>query len=167
MVNGWAPSTLDAPIGAWGADTLQRAGVAHRGIFSNTAAEYSVIAGTIDSANQPLSGDRRYTIRVEKKDFPKVAAYWGITIYGLPDRLLRPNAANRWAVNIGIDKGVKFNADGSLDIYVQKEPPGKDKEANWLPAPDGPFQLIFRMYSPTDPAIYFGDYAPPAINRVN
>jgi hypothetical protein len=166
VVNGLATATIDAPTGAWGFDTWQRAGVAHCGIYSNTAAEYSIIAATADNQGQPLTGDRTHVIHMDQKDFPKVAAYWGVTIYRLPERLFFPNPVNRRMVN-SLDKAVKYHADGSLDIYIQKASPGQDREANWLPTPDGPLQLIFRMYSPTDPAIYFGEYAPGVVKRVN
>jgi hypothetical protein len=166
IVNAWAVATPDSPTGAWGLDTLQRAGLAHRGIYSNTSAEYAIIAATSDADGQPLTGDRKYVISMKKEDFPKVNAYWGVTIYKLPERLFFPNAVQRWMVN-SLDKAVKYNADGSLDIQIQKDSPGKDKEANWLPTPEGPFQLVFRMYGPTDPKIFFGEYAPGPVRRVN
>ncbi|MNE75739.1 hypothetical protein D3C80_1719240 [compost metagenome] len=100
-----------------------------------------------------------------KGDFPKVQAYWGMTIYQLPQRLLYPNPVSRWTVN-SIDHDLQYNRDGSLDIYIQREAPA-GREANWLPSPDGPFQLIFRAYRAEDPAIFRGDWAPPAIRRVD
>jgi hypothetical protein len=94
-----------------------------------------------------------------------VDAYWGLTIYELPSRYLFPNPVHRWTVN-SIDKRVKYNADGSLDIYVQRSSPGKDKEFNWLAAPEGQFQIIFRAYRASDRKMYMGEWAPGAIKRV-
>jgi len=165
LVNGWGVPQLDQPVGAFGYDYLQRAGVAHRGIYSNTADEYAAMAGVLDTEGRPLDGRQRYVLHFAKDAFPKVQAYWGLTIYQLPQRLLYPNAAGRWTIN-SIDHGLQYNPDGSLDIYIQREAPA-GHEANWLPSPDGGFQLIFRAYRAQDPAIFRGDWAPPAIRRID
>ncbi|MGE8064412.1 DUF1254 domain-containing protein [Pseudomonas sp. NPDC089569] len=165
VVNGWGVPQLDQPVGAFGHDYLQRAGVAHRGIYSNTADEYAAMAGIADTEGQPLKGDRRYVLHFDKGAFPAVQAYWGLTIYRLPERLFYPNPIQRWTVN-SVDKTLKYNADGSLDVYIQREVP-QGHETNWLPSPDGPFQLILRAYRATDPAIFKGEWAPPAIRRVD
>ncbi|MNO81719.1 hypothetical protein D3C76_729720 [compost metagenome] len=165
LVNGWGVPQLDQPVGAFGYDYLQRAGVGHRGIYSNTADEYAAMAGVADTEGRPLDGRQRYVLHFAKGDFPKVQAYWGLTIYQLPQRLLYPNAVSRWTVN-SIDHDLQYNPDGSLDIHIQREAPA-GREANWLPSPDGPFQLIFRAYRAEDPAIFRGDWAPPAISRID
>ncbi|WP_394562092.1 DUF1254 domain-containing protein [Aquipseudomonas alcaligenes] len=165
LVNGWGLPQLEQPVGAFGYDYLQRAGLAHRGIYSNTADEYAAMAGIADTEGRPLDGKQRYVMHFAKGDFPKVQAYWGLTIYQLPQRLFYPNPVSRWTVN-SVDKSLQYNADGSLDILIQPEAP-QGREANWLPSPNGPFQLIFRAYRAEDPAIFIGDWAPPAIRRID
>ena len=73
------------------------------------------------------------------------------------------NDINRFA--IGDRDALKFNADGSLDIYIQNKNPGTDKESNWLPAPKGPFNLLMRLYYPKT-AILDGSWAPPPVKKV-
>ncbi|BAN48672.1 DUF1254 domain-containing protein [Metapseudomonas resinovorans] len=165
VVNGWGVPQPDQPVGAFGYDYLQRAGLAHRGIYSNTADEYAAMAGIADTEARPLDGNQRYVLHFAKGDFPKVEAYWGLTIYRLPERLFYPNPASRWTLN-SVDKGLQYNPDGSLDVLIQREAPA-GREANWLPSPDGPFQLIVRAYRAEDPAIFVGDWAPPAIRRID
>ncbi|WP_419712708.1 DUF1254 domain-containing protein [Pseudomonas sp. NFX224] len=165
LVNGWGVPQLGQPVGAFGYDYLQRAGVGHRGIYSNTADEYAAMAGIADTDGQPLNGNNHYVLHFDKGAFPAVQAYWGLTIYRLPERLFYPNPTGRWTVN-SVDKSLKYNDDGSLDVYIQRQAP-QGQEANWLPSPDGPFQLILRAYRATDPGIFNGDWAPPAIRRVN
>ncbi|MFR0693557.1 DUF1254 domain-containing protein [Enterobacterales bacterium AE_CKDN230030158-1A_HGKHYDSX7] len=165
LVNGWGVPQLEQPVGAFGYDYLQRAGVAHRGIYSNTSDEYAAMAGVLDTEGRPLDGRQRYVLHFAKDAFPNVGAYWGLTIYRLPERLLYPNAVSRWTIN-SIDKGLQYNPDGTLDIYIQREAPA-GREANWLPSPEGGFQLIFRAYRAQDPAIFQGDWAPPAIRRID
>ena len=95
---------------------------------------------------------------------PPADAFWSITIYD-KDGFQVPNPINRFA--IGDRDKLSFNADGSLDIYVQAAPPGKDKESNWLPAPkNAPFQPTLRIYSPR-PEVADGTWAPPPIRRVH
>ena len=87
-----------------------------------------------------------YVMRFEKGQLPPVDAFWSLTMYDT-DFFFVPNAINRYDLRQR-DKFVT-NADGSVDMYIQAESPGKDKEANWLPAPKGKFVLVMRMYAPT------------------
>lgn len=165
IVNGWVVGTPVDQVGAFGFDYLQRAGMAHRGIYANTSDEYMAAAAVFDSEVKPLTGAESYVIHMDKDQLPKVEAYWGLTIYELPSRYLFPNPVQRWTVN-SIDKRVKYNADGSLDIYVQRASPGKEKEFNWLAAPEGQFQILFRAYRASDRKMYMGEWAPGGIKRV-
>ena len=100
--------------------------------------------------------------------FPPVNAFWSVTIYDGKSQLLIKNPINRYLINSPMLSGMNKNPDGSLTLYVQKASPGKAKEANWLPAPDGPVYLVMRLYWPKDtpPSILpagEGTWKPPAI----
>ena len=108
--------------------------------------------------------DHKYVIHFEKGQFPPVKAFWSITLYD-PDFFFVPNSINRYELS----QRNKFitNKDGSVDMYLQAESPGKGKEANWLPAPKGKFVLVMRLYWPTTtpPSILDGSWKPPAVTR--
>ena len=93
---------------------------------------------------------------------PPVNAFWSITLYD--PRASRSETLNRFAVSSWMP--FKYNADGSLDLYFQNESPGKDKEANWLPAPKGPFNLCMRLYAPKSEALT-GKWNPPPVTRAD
>ena len=114
---------------------------------------------------QPLDGANRYVIHFDKDSTPPVNAFWSITMYDA-NSFFVANPINRYAISSWMP--LKKNADGSLDIYVQAESPGKDKESNWLPAASGPFNLTLRMYWPTEtpPSIMDGSWKPPAVTKV-
>ncbi|MEA5544577.1 DUF1214 domain-containing protein, partial [Limnoraphis robusta CCNP1324] len=113
----------------------------------------------VDSTGQPLDGMHDYTIHFEKADLPPVDAFWSITLYD-QDGFQVGNPLNRFAVSSWMP--VVYNADGSLDLTFQNESPGKDREANWLPAPKGPFNLTMRLYAPHSDALT-GKWNPPAV----
>jgi hypothetical protein len=96
-----------------------------------------------------------------KQELPPVNAFWSITLYDA-DGFAFPNPLNRYA--LGDRDPLKYNADGSLDLYFQKNLPGKEKEANWLPAPAGDFGLFMRLYAPR-PEVRDGRWQPPAVRR--
>jgi len=116
-----------------------------------------------DSAGQPLHGARRYTMHFEKGQVPSVKAFWSLTLYD-PDGYFTANPIKRYA--IGDRDALKFNADGSLDLYIQHDSPGSDKESNWLPAPAASFNLALRMFWPAEQVIS-GEWTPPAVVAVN
>jgi hypothetical protein len=100
-----------------------------------------------------LDGSKhKYTLTFAKDQFPPVNAFWSVTMYDGKTQLLIKNPINRYLINSPMLPGMKKNADGSLTLYIQKDSPGKDKEANWLPAPDGPIYLVMRLYWPKDRA---------------
>src|SRR5246127_4424990 len=99
---------------------------------------------------------------LKKGAAPPVNAFWSITLYD-PQGFQVGNALNRFAVSSWMP--FKYNADGSLDLYFQNESPGKDKEANWLPAPKGGFNLTMRLYGPKSEALT-GKWNPPPVTIV-
>src|SRR5262249_2883357 len=117
----------------------------------------------VDGNGQRLSGTNRYVLHFDKAELPPADAFWSITLYD-KDSFQVPNPINRFA--IGDRDGLIFNTDGSLDIYVQSDSPGADKEANWLPAPNGaPFSLTMRIYSPRREALD-GTWSPPPVKTL-
>lgn len=108
---------------------------------------YPVIA--VDAAGQSLTGINKYTITFAGDQLPPAKAFWSITMYNLPQRILVANPINRYLLNTPMMPNWTKNADGGYTFYIQNESPGKDKEANWLPAPDGPFYMVMRLYTPS------------------
>jgi hypothetical protein len=119
----------------------------------------------VDGAGKSLNGANRYRLRFGKGEAPPVNAFWSVTLYG-PDSFFVANSINRYAISswMPLERG----ADGSLEIYVQKDLPGKEHESNWLPAPDGDFNLTLRMYWPKNekPTILDGSWVPPPVTQV-
>jgi hypothetical protein len=95
-----------------------------------------------DETGKPLDGTNKHTIHFDKGTMPPAEAFWSITLYD-PQGFHVANQLNRFAVSSWMP--LKYNPDGSLDLYFQNENPGRDKEANWLPAPKGPFNLTMRL----------------------
>ena len=115
---------------------------------------------TADGA--PLTGENAYQVRYNKGEFPPVHAFWSLTMYDMPDQLLVANPIERYLINSPMLPNLKLDADGGLTIYVQHNPPAKDKVSNWLPAPAGPFMLVSRLYLP-DETVLDGTWKEPAI----
>jgi hypothetical protein len=110
----------------------------------------------------PLIGANKYVLAFAKNEIPPVGAFWSITLYD-KDGFPTANALNRNA--IGDRDELKFNADGSVDLYFQNESPGKDEETNWLPTPTSDFNLAMRLYAPKL-EVLDGRWAPPAVKKV-
>ena len=132
-------------MGVYGNYYLKRAIVSQVGLGANLVEDAVYPLNLGDETGKPLDGANKYTISFEKGATPPVNAFWSITLYD-PDGFQVPNSLNRFAVSSWMP--FKYNADRSLDLYFQNESPGKDKEANWLPAPKGAFNLTMRLYSP-------------------
>ena len=116
----------------------------------------------VDRTGNALTGTAAYVIRFASGQTPPVNAFWSITMYDDQGYFV-PNRINRYALHNW--DALIYNADGSLDIYLLAQSPGTDKEANWLQAPPGPFNLTLRLYWPQPPVID-GTWQPPAIQRV-
>jgi hypothetical protein len=116
-----------------------------------------------DADGKPFSSDSRYILHFNKDQVPPVRGFWSLTMYN-EKQLFAANPIDRYA--IGDRDKLAFNPDGSLDLYIQRETPGKDKESNWLPAPaSGPFTMNLRLYWPK-PEILDGSWAPPGVKQV-
>ena len=137
-------------------DYMTRAVAAAMGIYGNTKEEAVYVGYRVDADKKPLVGAQPYVLHFEKKDLPPAKFFWSMTLYDLPARHLVANPIDRYSIG-DRTKGLKYGADGSLDLYVQNESPGKDKESNWLPAPVGPYTLIMRIYGP-ETAVFDGKW---------
>ena len=157
VANGWSMNT--DTMGVYGNYYLKRAIVAQIGLGANLPEDAIYPLNLADESGKPLDGASRYTIHFEKGASPPVDAFWSVTLYD-QDGFQVGNALNRFAVSSWMP--FEYNVDGSLDLYFQNESPGKDKEANWLPAPKGPFNLTMRLYSPKADALT-GKWDPPPV----
>ena len=159
--NGWYVAPSD--IGNFGTDYDLRAVVAVYGIAANIPAEAMYPVGSFDNHGALLNGADKYVIHIPAGDFPPVNYYWSFTAYD-QNLYLVGNSINRYAIN-QFTPGVKRNADGSLDIYVQATPPA-GHVSNWLPVPSsGQFEIILRMYGPKRSALDDA-YSYPPITKV-
>lgn len=159
--DGW--SGLPGAIGVYGNDYLTRAVVAMIGLGANPIEDAIYPVCVSDINGDSIVGEKRYTIHFAADKLPPVGAFWSLTMYdheGFPV----PNALDRYA--IGDRDALIYNADGSLDIYIQHESPGSEKEANWLPSPaSGELGLTMRLYEPK-PAVLSGAWTPPPLMKV-
>lgn len=167
-------TTLGAPSGGWrtnqrglgtyGTDYLTRATVAFAGLGANVVEDAIYPTAITDADGKPFSSDNRYVLHFDKGNIPPARAFWSLTMYD-ERQLFTANPIDRFA--IGDRDKLKANADGSIDIYIQRDSPGKDKESNWLPAPTkGAFTMNLRLYWPKTSALD-GSWLPPGVRRVN
>jgi hypothetical protein len=145
---------------------LYRMTAALLGIYGNSKAEAMYPLYTVDAAAEKLDATKnRYTLRLPPGQLPPVNAFWSLTMYELPASLLVANPLNRYLLNSPMLPQFEKDADGGLTLYIQNESPGKDKEANWLPAPKGPFFMAMRLYWPAEAALE-GKWTAPPLERV-
>jgi hypothetical protein len=135
------------------------------GIYGNSKEEAMYPLYGVDSTGQKLTGADKYTLHFANGQLPPVHAFWSLTMYKMPESLLVANPINRYLINSPMLPDLKKDADGGLTIYVQHDSPGKNKEANWLPAPTGPFMMYLRLYWPKDAALD-GQWTAPKVDRV-
>jgi hypothetical protein len=134
------------------------------GIYGNSKEEANYPAYFTDAEGKPLDGaSKRYTVRFEPGLLPPVNSFWSLTMYELPASLLTDNPIDRYLINSPMEPQLVRDADGGITLYVQHESPGKDKEANWLPAPKGPFFMVMRQYWPKPEALDGTWKVPPAV----
>ncbi|MDR6562058.1 MULTISPECIES: DUF1254 domain-containing protein [unclassified Arcicella] len=153
----------DVTIGHYGTNYQKRAAVAYFGLGA-LGPEDAVYQGyREDTDHKPLNGENQYVIHFEPNKTPPAKAFWSITLYDKAGYLTE-NAIRRYA--IGDRSNLKYNADGSLDIYIQHDSPGTDKENNWLPAPKEDFNLSVRIYWATDEYLKTGNWVKPAIRKI-
>jgi hypothetical protein len=160
VANYWSMNT--DTMGVYGNYYLKRAIVAQVGLGANLPEDAIYPLNLGDEDGKPLDGANKYTLHFEKGVTPPVNAFWSVTLYD-SDGFQVANPLNRFAVSSWMP--FAYNPDGSLDLYFQNESPGKDKEANWLPAPKGGFNLTMRLYSPKSEALT-GKWNPPPVTKV-
>jgi len=161
VVNGWSMNT--DTMGVYGNYYLKRAIIAQLGLGANLPEDAIYPINLADESGKPLHGANKYTLHFDKGDAPPARAFWSVTLYDAEGYQV-PNSLNRFAVSSWMP--FKYAADGSLDLYFQNDSPGTDKEANWLPAPKGPFNLTMRLYAPKSEALT-GKWNPPPVTRVS
>jgi len=168
-INGWKIGSLWGDPASYAGDWLKRAAAAKGGIYGNDATEATYPMTRVDATGAALDGSKHdYTLTFPAGQLPPVNAFWSVTMYDGKTQLLIENPINRYLINSPMLPSMKKNTDGSLTLYLQKDSPGKAKESNWLPAPDGPMYLVMRLYWPKDtpPSILpagQGTWQPPGI----
>jgi hypothetical protein len=160
VANGWSMNT--DTMGVYGNYYLKRAMIAQVGLGANLPEDAIYPLNLADNTGKPLDGSNSYTIHFDKGLTPPAQAFWSITLYD-PEGYQVANPLNRFAVSSWMP--LNYNSDGSLDLYFQNESPGPDKEANWLPAPRGPFNLTMRIYAPKSDALT-GKWDPPPVTKI-
>lgn len=128
---------------------IMRAMAAQMGLYGNSGDEAIYPTYLVDSEGAPFNASQnKYTLTFKKGDLPPVSAFWSLTMYDGKTQLLIDNPLKRYLLNSPMMDQFVLNEDGSLTFYIQKDSPGKKLEANWLPAPDGPFYAVMRLYGP-------------------
>ena len=172
-INGWKVGSLFGDRDFYNGNWLKRAAAAKGGIYGNDAIEAMYPMTKTLADGKMLDGSRHnYTLTFPAGELPPVNAFWSVTMYDGKTQLLIKNPINRYLINSPMLPGMKTGPDGSLTLYIQKDSPGADKEANWLPAPDDPIYLVMRLYWPktTPPSILpagEGTWKPPAVKQVS
>jgi hypothetical protein len=142
---------------------LYRFAGAKLGLYGNSREEALYPPYFVDAQGEQLDGAKHaYVLRFEKGQLPPAEAFWSLTMYDGPTQYLVANPLKRYLLNSTMLDSFKYGADGSLTFYVQKDSPGADKEANWLPAPNGPFYCIMRLYIP-QPTMFNGQWRQPPL----
>jgi hypothetical protein len=159
-MNGW--NTISNGIGTYGTNYIRRAAVAYAGLGAGVPEDIMYPVTLLDAKGQRLDGKEDYVLHFDKGQLPPVHAFWSLNLYG-PQETFVDNQANKYAIHS--TDALKYNADGSLDIYIQHDTPRRERQSNWLPAPDkGAFMLNMRLYWPKDLALD-GDWAPPPVQE--
>jgi hypothetical protein len=159
--DGWA--VMPSNIGDYGTDYVNRAGIAFVGLGAVQPHDVSYPVAFKDGDDNPFDGSNRYILHFGKGQTPPTNVIWSVSMYD-PDGFYVPNPISRY--NLSSWMPLKYNPDGSLDIYIQAESPGADMEANWLPAPgSGTFNLVVRNFWPKQ-AMFDGSWTMPGVKKV-
>jgi len=161
-VNGW---DYTLKTGVYGTDYLMRALVTAIGLGANRPRDAVYPTSLKDASDSAYDGANKYVVNFDKGQTPPAEGFWSITMYD-SSYFFVANPINRYSISPRQD--LKVNSDGSVDLYIQKDSPGSDKESNWLPAPAGKFILMMRLYWPdeSDPSILDGTWATPPVKKV-
>lgn len=158
-VNGW--SMITETMGVYGNDYFKRAVVALAGLGANPVEDAIYPVLVADADGSPLSGGQDYVLHFEAEELPPAAAFWSVTVYDA-EGYQAPNELDRFAM---WDRDpLVYNRDGSLDLYLQHDNPGPERETNWLPAPHGPLGITMRLYAPKPEALD-GRWSPPPVRK--
>jgi len=157
---GWR--SFQGVLGRYGTNYIARAATARIAIGANPPEDAVYMSSSADGSGQSLSGSTRYLLHFDASRLPPVLAFWSITAYD-KDGYFIANPIHRYA--IGDRDELKFNPDGSLDLYIQNQDPGQDRQSNWLPSGAGPFNLTIRLYWPKQD-ILDGSWHPPTLERL-
>jgi len=145
---------------------LNRALGTFAGIYGNSKEEAFYVGYDIDDKDRLIDTSKySYIIRFPAGQLPPATAFWSLTMYDRGEKLLIENPINRYSINSSMLPSLKFGKDGSLILYIQRDSPGKDKENNWLPAPNGLVYVSLRLYLPKEEVLN-GSWSPPAITRL-
>jgi len=159
-VNGWAMNT--DTVGVYGNYYLKRAIVAMIGLGANQPEDAVYPLNITDADGEQLLGEKNYVLHFDSNEIPPVDAFWSVTMYDASGFQVA-NELSRFAISSWMP--LKFNSDGSLDIFIQHQNPGKEKETNWLPGPStGVLGVTMRLYAPQSKVLN-GDWNPPAIKK--
>jgi hypothetical protein len=172
-INGWNVGAFFGDEAFYNGDWIMRAGSAKGGLLGNDAVEAMYPYTRVDANGETLDGSKhKYTITFAPGQLPPVNAFWSVTMYDGKSQLLIKNPINRYLINSPMLSAMKKDADGSLTLYLQKDSPGADKEANWLPAPNDTIYLVMRLYWPKTEAPSIlpageGTWQPPGVKQVS
>jgi hypothetical protein len=160
--NGWTYSTH---LGVYGTDYAVRAVTTAVGLGANRPQDAIYPVSETDADGKPYDGGSRYVMHFDAGQMPPVDGFWSLTMYD-EHYFFAPNPLDRYTLSAR--NALKRNKDGSVDLYIQHDSPGREKESNWLPAPSGRFILMLRLYWPKekDPSILDGTWPIPPVTRV-
>ncbi|RQH10721.1 DUF1254 domain-containing protein [Bradyrhizobium sp. RP6] len=161
-INGWGYTTK---TGIYGTDYFMRAFVTAVGLGANRPQDAVYPSSQKDGEGKAYDGAAKYVLRFANGQLPPARGFWSLTMYD-SSYFFVANPINRYSISAR--QNLKSNPDGSIDIYIQKDSPGADKESNWLPAPSGKFQLMMRLYWPNEksPSIVNGTWKPPPVKKL-
>ncbi|MEY9881797.1 DUF1254 domain-containing protein [Bradyrhizobium sp. USDA 329] len=161
-INGWGYTTK---TGIYGTDYFMRAFVTAVGLGANRPQDAVYPSSQKDGEGKAYDGAAKYVLRFANGQLPPARGFWSLTMYD-SNYFFVANPINRYSISAR--QNLKSNPDGSIDIYIQKDSPGADKESNWLPAPSGKFQLMMRLYWPNEksPPIINGTWKPPPVKKL-
>jgi hypothetical protein len=157
--NNWNRSSHGAEFGV---DYFARLSTAKSNMFENRPTETQYFYTDVDTAGDQLEGANSYAVTFPAGQTPPVKGFWSLTVYN-DKHLFQPNALNRYSLGTK-NSTLTRNDDGSLTLYAGKSSPGADREANWLPTPDGTFSLFMRAYWGDEPILH-GSWQPPKIEK--
>ena len=172
-INGWNIGSFFGDEAFFDGNWPMRAGAAKGGLYGNDAVEAMYPYTRKDATGAALDGSKHnYTITFAPGQLPPVNAFWSVTMYDGKSQFLVANPIDRYLINSPMVEGMKRDADGGLTLYIQKDSPGADKEANWLPAPNDEIYLVMRLYWPKTEAPSIlpagkGTWQPPGVRKVS